>query len=53
MKKLFIIGLLVALLLIAMPAMAATTPLYAGQNIEVGYVDISIIGDEMTVTIRS
>ncbi len=44
MKKLFIIGILVALLFVAMPAMAVlplqTYHLYAGQNIHVGDVEV-------------
>lgn len=43
MKKLFIIGILVALLFVAMPAMAnslAQYHLYAGQNIHVGDVGV-------------
>ncbi len=41
MKKLFIIGILAAFLLIAMPAMATDFPLFAGQTEQIGVVTVT------------
>lgn len=50
MKKLFIIGILAALLLIAMPAMATDFPLFAGQTEQIGVVTVTNTTTDLIVT---